>query len=271
MLTALAMTSEQLTVLTKADGIRAVYANCAIFWGNDFEKQVQIWIVQMKKQGKKAYLSLPYILRKGDLEPVMSSFLRLITFGLAGFLVHDIEGFALLKNMSLTPFMVGDYQLYTYNREAQLFWKDHGLCYDTISPELNASEIARRDNSTSEMIIYGYTMMMISAQCVKKNLDHCDHKYGLAMLKDRYQKNFRVKCECDFCYNIIYNSIPLGLLKEANQVKKLGPRSCRLSFSTEDTLKTQAMVQLFTDVYIYKKSPTSGQAFTRGHFRRGIE
>jgi len=35
------------------------------------------------------------------------------------------------------------------------------------------------------------------------------------------------------CYNIIYNSLPYGLLKEAGRVEELGVSSVRLAFTIE--------------------------------------
>ena len=103
----------------------------------------------------------------------------------------------------------------------------------TIPLELNEGEIRHRNNSHSEMLVYGYLPLMMSAQCVRKNVYRCDHSEGKAELKDRYDKRFTAACFCDPwkmentgdktpCYNIIYNSIPYGLLREREQVRKLG-------------------------------------------------
>jgi len=270
-LTALAMTREQLGILQKAAGISAIYANCSIFIGPAFEADVSAWIKQMQKAEKQAYLSLPYIVREGELDTVLDSFKNLIERGLSGFLVHNVESFALLEKQALVPYIVLDYQFYTLNQQAREFWLDYPVQYDTISPELNYSELKKRTNQSSEMILYGYAMMMVSAQCLKKNLDYCNKRNSTLFLKDRYQKKFKVKCECDFCYNIIYNSIPYGLLKEAKEVMQLKCRSLRLSFTTEDREQTSEIVKLFTGVYLYQQTPESKQMFTKGHFKRGIE
>lgn len=270
-LTAYADTREQLDVLCDARGIERIYANCSIFWGNKFEAQVLLWIAQMRKVGKKPYLSLPYIIREGELDGVKDSFVRLKEQGLAGFLVHDIEGVSLLSSLSLKEAIVLDYQVYTLNRRSQEFWQDKGILYDTISPELNYREIIKRNNCNSEMLIYGYALMMISAQCVKKNVHQCDKHFSTVQLTDRYQKKFKVKCECNFCYNIIYNSIPYGLIKESKEVKALNCQSLRLSFSVENAQEVKAIIKLFCDVYVDGGSFISEQTFTKGHFKRGVE
>lgn len=270
-LTALAMTREQLGILQEAAGISAIYANCSIFIGPAFEANVSGWIKQMQKAEKQAYLSLPYIVRKGELDTLLDSFRHLIQRGLSGFLVHNVESFALLAKQSLVPYIVLDYQLYTLNEQAREFWLNYPVQYDTISPELTYWELKKRMNQSSEMILYGYAMMMVSAQCLKKNLDYCNKRNSTLILKDRYQKKFKVKCECNFCYNIIYNSIPHGLLKEAKEIMQLKCKSLRLSFSTESREQTSEIVKLFTGVYVYQQALKPKQMFTKGHFKRGIE
>ena len=76
-----------------------------------------------------------------------------------------------------------DYSIYTYNSRAQAFWQEQGVQRDTVPYELNEREIGKRDNTNSEMVVYGYLPMMVSAQCVQKNLNGCNHSYSLVRLK----------------------------------------------------------------------------------------
>ena len=38
-------------------------------------------------------------------------------------------------------------------------------------------------------------------------------------MKDRYQKEFFVKNNCDYCYNIIYNSLPVVLTDQKQEIE----------------------------------------------------
>ena len=109
-----------------------------------------------------------------------------------------------------------------------------GVRRDTVPLELNAREISERNNRGSEMIVYGRSPMMISAQCLKKNLDRCTRSHAAPVLRDRKGAQFPVACCCNSCYNIIYNSVPTNLLADGESVKRTGCRSFRLSFTTED-------------------------------------
>ena len=71
--------------------------------------------------------------------------------------------------------MVSDSNLYTYSNEAAEYFYRLGMIQDTIPVELNRKEILRRENSRSEMIIYGRLPLMITAQCSHKNTLGCMH------------------------------------------------------------------------------------------------
>ena len=270
-LTAQVETAEQLQALYNASGISAIYANVGMFLRGDFAENVSNYIKQMKNVGKKAYLSLPYVLRDNSDLTIFGYFNTFVRKGLAGFLVHNIEGYAQLAELGLAQKTILDYQVYTLNKYAKDFWYAKKVLYDTISPELNYHEIKAMDNHKSEMIIYGYAQMMVSAQCLKNNVEKCTKNFPKLELIDRYHKKFVVKCDCDFCYNIIYNSVALGLLKEYKQVLELGCCSLRLDFTSENNNETKAIAKAFSDTYLHDIEPALQQIFTKGHFKRGIE
>ena len=115
--------------------------------------------------------------------------------------------------------------------------------------ELNRKEILRRENSRSEMIIYGRLPLMITAQCIHKNTLGCMHQHKVLNLKDRYSVHFPVKNFCSECYNVIYNSLPVCLFKEDVTVKKIAPAAVRLSFTTETEEETEQILTIYGDIY----------------------
>lgn len=131
------------------------------------------------------------------------------------------------------------------------------------------------------MLVYGYLPLMISAQCVRKNMYGCNKGEEWVALRDRYEKEFRSVCVCNPwkmettgsigpCYNIIYNSIPFGLLKEKEQTEALGLASVRLSFTIEKAEEAVQIFREFRDVYTDGKNPPKRE-YTKGHFKRGAE
>ena len=230
---------------------------------------------------KELYLSTPYVTRgkfPGEFLAQAESWLEM---GMKGFLVRNLESYGALKERGLAEKCVIDFPLYTWNNEAVAFWDDEGVLRTTMPVELNEKELRHRNNSRSEFLVYGYLPLMQSAQCVRKNLLRCEKKESYMILKDRYDKEFPSVCVCDpwktgntkekqYCYNILYNSLPYGLLKEHRQVKGLGAGSMRLMFTMESAEEAAKILEEFTGVYLYGKAP-SERVFTKGHFKRGAE
>ena len=101
--------------------------------------------------------------------------------------------------------------MYTFNDVSKSAFFEHGVSGDTVPLELNSREIMHRNNTGSQMIVYGYYPLMTTANCVHKNTKGCDKKQKLIYLKDRYNKSFAVCNNCKECYNTIYNSLPTCL------------------------------------------------------------
>ena len=217
---------------------------------------------------------LPHVVRDHELDGRKESFTDLCEKGLHGFLVRNLESFGVLKQSGLADRAVLDANLYTMNGESQLFWDEQGVCRNTVPLELNQKEISYRNNSNSEIMIYGYVPMMISVQCLQKNMDHCDKKCAVLTLEDRYQKKFHAVCSCEFCYNTIYNALPMSLLQDADKVRKLGVSGYRLSFTVESEQETREIAERFAAVYMHgcevKPDWMTGET-TRGHFNRKVE
>ena len=227
------------------------------------------------------YLSTPHIHRGEIPEKWLRSAQKWLEQGMKGFLVRNLESYAVLKKMGYGEKCILDASMYTWNDQSVDFWREEGVLRNTVPLELNEGELKHRDNTSSELLLYGYIPLMLSAQCVRKNLFGCTGKYETAYLKDRYNSEFPVKCSCDpwgknisekakYCYNIIYNSIPYGLPGEKDQVKKLNLHSLRLAFTIEEPEKAKTILKEFRTVYQENGKP-SGRRYTKGHFKRGAE
>lgn len=267
-------TREQLEVVMKIDDIARIYADCGIFPKDSFAQSVLEIISEGKKRGKSIFLMLPHMVRDCELNGRKEHFHELCREGLSGFLVRNLESYGVLQSMGLNQMAVLDANLYTMNGESRKFWEEQGAAWDTVPLELNQKELRYRDNSCSEMIVYGYTPMMISVQCIQKNLDKCNHQCAVLTLQDRYQKKFHAVCSCEFCYNTIYNTLPMSLLQEAEVVKHLGITKYRLSFTIENKVEVEKIARDFCAVYLHGENPSheiQRMEVTKGHFNRGVE
>ena len=258
--------------LYKREGIQGMYLN-----GDAMEACLDEGV----SRGMEMYLSLPHIMRGEFPENLLTQIDNWLDRGMTGFLVRNLETFAILKKAGLAEKCVLDHSVYTWNDEAVDFWIGQHVMRNTVPLELNEGEIRHRNNQNSEMLIYGYLPLMISAQCVHKNVYGCNHKEEWVTMKDRYDKEFTAKCVCNpwkmdntnsriHCYNIIYNSIPYGLLKEKSQIDRLGVSSLRLAFTIEKPQDAVKIYEEFRDVYLNEKNPRK-RDYTKGHFKRGAE
>lgn len=258
--------------LLKEEGIKGMYLS--------FDS-MKTCLEEGRYKGIEMYLTTPYVMRGELPDGFLSQARRWLEQGMSGFLVRSLEGFAALKNAGLAEKCVLDHTMYTWNNEAVKFWKEQNVLRNTLPLELNEGELRHRDNSGSEMLIYGYLPLMISAQCVRKNLYGCNGQEEWVTLRDRYGKEFRASCFCNPwkmentryqtpCYNIIYNSIPFGLLKEKQQVEELGISSVRLAFTAEEPEEAVKIFREFRKGYREGGNPPQ-RDYTKGHFKRGAE
>ena len=269
-------TKEQLEAVLEKKEIQGVYCHISMFEKRQRWKETFEIMYQVHEKGKEFYLALPYMLRDGQLADEEQEFLK-IAEQCEGFLVRNLEELGYLSKLGLLQKVVTDYSVYTFNDNAKNTLDEWGVLRTTVPLELNGKEIHARDNKNSEMIIYGYTPMMISAQCIKKTCGKCDKNSSFVKLKDRYGKYFPTKTFCDFCYNVIYNSVPTGLLEEAPQILGDGFTSLRLNFTGETKEEVKNLLDIFIETYgqknknVKKKKPKEMPEFTKGHFKRGVE
>lgn len=269
-------TSEQLEAVLEEKEIQGVYCHISMFNKKQLWKEAFETMCQVHKQGKEFYLALPYMLRDGQFIDMTQDFLKMAE-QCEGFLVRNLEELGYLSKLGLQEKIITDYSVYTFNNHAKNMLDEWGVMRTTVPLELNGKEIHARDNGKSEMIIYGHYPMMISAQCIKKTCGKCDKNSSFVKVKDRYGKYFPTKTFCDFCYNVIYNSVPTGLLEEAQQILEEGFESLRLNFTCETKEEVKNLLDVFVGAYglknknVKKKNPKEMPEFTKGHFKRGVE
>lgn len=255
-------TKEQFALCERSPMVQGIYGNY---------QEVADCLRRGNPEEKELFWMFPHVERRGDGEFFSQERCReLLEQGLSGFLVRSLESFCRLKKYGLASKCVLDASLYAWNHLAQDFWRQQGILRETVPVELNYKELLHRDNSRSELLVYGYLPLMISAQCVQKNLDRCRKDCGLSYLKDRYGKTFPVKSFCGSCYNVIYNSLPFGLEGEMDLVKHLSPQSLRISFTIEEPKEAGRILEEFTRICQGRPGISSAE-LTKGHFKRGVE
>lgn len=259
---------EQLNVLLERACITTIYADSQSYTKASLVQDVMQDVQKAHNCQKEFYFIMPAIFREKTAVFYRDKMESLINTGVDGFVVKNYEELQFLSKFNLQNEkkikVIADHNLYTYNDYAKSAFEKRDICRDTIPLELNKKEILSRNNKNSEMVIYGHYPLMTTAGCVHKNTAQCDKTPGITYLKDRYKTHFPVKNNCSDCYNVIYNSVPVLLFGEQEELKKYGVCHFRLSFTIETKEEVKAILDLF-------EGKGKEIAYTKGHYKRGVE
>lgn len=160
---------------------------------------------------------------------------------------------------------------YSWNRLAQQFWHGQGAALLEAPAELHEGELRGLDRAQMILPVYGYQPVMVSAGCVRKNTASCTRRPGWTSITDRRGKRFMVRVECQSCYNVIYNTDPLVLADQRQEIERLAPAALLLSFTWENKKRTKEVLDYFEGVFAGREMPAWDGPYTRGHFRRGVK
>lgn len=280
---------ELLTVVLAHEIVDLVYLDAAAYsWesADAFLAALSQDVCMCREHGREAWLALPRIFRRRTAERWggIQRELRELPFG--GVLVRNYEGLEFVRAVLPEFRIAADYSLYTFNDRAVREFARLGAC-NTVPLELNRKEIAHRDNRCSEMVVYGRSPLMVSAQCVRHNVSRgsltCgggmsgrgqEGGRGLCYLRDRYRTEFPVANDCCDCCSVIYNSLPTLLFAKLPELERAGIRRFRLEFTTESKAQAERVLALYEDF-------AKGRAleypeewknrYTNGHYQRGVE
>lgn len=269
-------TDAQYDTLLGVSSVKRVYYPLSLLFrdASPYEKARRV-IDEASKVGKALYIALPFIERekKGAFSPMYSETFEkdLIAMGCRGLLVRSLESLGRLERQGLASYTQLDASVYAFNKDAVAFYRENGFKNLTVPYELSKKEIRQLAPQGEEMVVYGCIPAMVTANCIRKTADSCTGKAGLTSLEDRTKRSFAVNCDCVFCYNVIYNSVPLSLLGDLDFVSRIGITSARLSFTTESRAEVEAVCRDFTAGWLDGKAVSDTRNHTRGHFVRGVE
>jgi putative protease len=216
---------------------------------------------------------MPYILRGKDLEEQREFLRTLCEKGICKVLVRNVEELSLAKSLAEENALqiITDASVYSWNLSAVTAFEVYANKI-TLPVELNAKEMRPLRSDRTEQIIYGFLPLMITANCLFKTNASCQKASKIvrhtAQLKDRYGKVFTVLTNCKYCYNTIYNTVPLSLHKKYN---KSLPGSVRLQFSIEEPGDMKAILDYYVNWIDEVKTEFPVAEYTTVHENRQVE
>lgn len=277
----LAETLEQVNVVLKSSCVERLYLDFDLFETSE----QKIWEMYgrpgvQEEEGSpfcrssvpRLYVALPFIVRGNTVKRLEKAYGRLQNDFLDGVLIRNYESFQFLKEHGFDKQIVLDYPLYVMNQQAQKFWNMQGVEACTLPLELNRRELSALGLRHSELIVYGSYPVMVSAQCIKKNVSGCRHDEGYTEITDRCSNHFKVRMRCRDCYNVIYNPVPLYLFDLREEIAGIAPEWIRFQFTDESAAQTARVLpsvsERKTDDALHG---CASDSYTRGHFHRGIK
>jgi len=219
--------------------------------------------------------AMPYILRNKDKKHIQSSLETAYEHGIRHLLVRNVEELALINKMKrefqYEFIIITDASLYCWNEKSKELLKEFASRV-TLPFELNSKELRPLKDADTEQIIYGYIPLMHTANCLFKTNEHCmrgnAEEVHKAELKDRYGKTFKVITNCKYCYNTIYNSVPLSLHKKYNKELE---GTYRIQFSFENEAEAEAVLSYYLNWMKGASYEFPIKEYTTAHENRQVE
>ncbi len=213
----------------------------------------------------KLNLVLPHVLFNQYNEILMKRLKDIDTILYDGFLIRTLGQIKIAEYFNKA--FSTDYSLHVFNGAGASFYNKMKASKVTASLELNRQAIRQigRDHTNLEVVIYGKSPLMNSANCLYQTRHKKCQKtsYGHQLiLEDRKGEKQEVFCHCDFCYNTIYNSKATYLLDE-----KISAGFLRLEFTTEST---EEMKKILNEHKNFISKDFDQSLHTRGHYNRGV-
>lgn len=221
------------------------------------------------KAGYQVYYVFPDVFRQNAVQYYEQNWKQIGMEDYDGYVIRSLETLSFLKNKTKKP-IIFDCNIYAWNQRSRRVNQELGAKRCVLPMELNYRELSRRDCREDIIVAYGYMPVMVTANCIRKNIKDCKAP-GQIALRDRYQHLFPVQTYCRFCYNKIYNSQPTVLLDLEQELKKLNLFGVKLDFTIESAPRVRQILETYTKVLAGEKTQNPINDYTRGHFRRGVE
>ncbi len=267
-ITASAEDAKTAECLAAVEGISRICLDSAVIGANEWKRLAAI----CHEQDKECWLIMPRIFRTEAERYFLEHKQELEEAGFDGLLLGSLEETGFLKDQDVKLPIAFDSGIYVFNKEGEQALKGLGARFLTLPAELNGRELQELGCGGKEMVVYGRLPLMVSAQCIQRTADRCSRRPGILSVRDRMGKEFPVRNVCRFCYNVIYNTSPLSLHGMEEMVRRLGPASVRLAFTTETKEEAQEIARAFVRGFGEgQETLFPGRDFTRGHFKRGVE
>ncbi len=214
------------------------------------------------KERERILLNPPVILPDSRWKTVMDQMATLRQMGFSGLRAENLGVLWAVKE----DFRIwGGHRLNLANHLALQTIQKLGVETACLSPELNFPQIRDLQGVLpTEVLAYGHLPLMITENCVRKNMEQCPCQ-GMGELLDRKGKRFPIGKDGDVCRSVIFNSVPLYMGDKRKEFQQTGVDFCRLFFTIESPEECTAICK------VYLEGGDFDGAYTRLHYYKGVK
>ena len=268
---AFAETAEQFEAVIKEDYIKRVVLPYSWLFDDALREKLSV----CKQSEKELYYRLPDICRNESFAKISEALeiSRQCDLG-DGFYVNQTDSLAWIRKHADGKAIVGDIHLYATNN-VSVDWLETFTDGFTVSVELNKDELRHMNLNDGEMIIYGRTPLMHTANCLFLTEGECQRngQKRVGTLCDRTGAKipFRTYCDEAVCYNTVYNSVTTSLHKHMSILEQLDVKAYQLRFTVENKTETEKVLALYRGISEGGIPAEVPFQHTNGHFLRGVK
>ena len=209
----------------------------------------------------------PSIIHDSEYEKYIDFIMRLFNLGFNKIRVHNISEYRRIFD----GFKIfGSYRMnITNSNSVKLCSVIMGFSSVMLSPELSIPQIrdiAKGVDIPTEVCVYGYQPLMLTENCILKNLDSNSCKCNsIGCITDRLGKKFPVIKDGKNCRSVLLNSCPTFMADKMEELKCYNIKMYNLNFTVESPNEIKRICKAYLCGENYRP-----EEFTRMHFYKGI-
>ena len=209
----------------------------------------------------------PSIIHDSEYEKYIDFIMRLFNLGFNKIRVHNISEYRRIFD----GFKIfGSYRMnITNSNSVKLCSVIMGFSSVMLSPELSIPQIrdiAKGSDIPTEVCVYGYQPLMLTENCILKNLDSNSCKCNsIGCITDRLGKKFPVIKDGTNCRSVLLNSCPTFMADKMEELKCYNIKMYNLNFTVESPNEIKRICKAYLCGENYRP-----EEFTRMHFYKGI-
>lgn len=215
---------------------------------------------ELSQNAERIVISLPVIIREPMRHQYRERLLRLKDAGFSKAEIMTIDALEIAEGFDV----FGGYRMNITNSRALCEAASMGIEYLCLSAEMNLPQVRDIEkNIKTEIIAYGKLPLMITENCILKNMKKCPCN-GRGEMTDRTGATFPIVKDGDICRSVVLNSVPLYMGDRVEDLKNTGADYLRLMFTTEDKNECKEICVLYQ-----KGGQAPGFEYTRLHYLKG--